>query len=161
MFIKKIIGKPDYLIHRNGFVISFKYRKPRILKTGVTKKGKGYEYVNLRCDGKYYTEFIHLLVARHFCKDYDPNLEVNHKDGCKSNNRLENLEMVTRVANIRHAVRMGLIKPPRHPKLTNDQVCEIRDKWRSGNYTQSQLAEIYNVHRKTICNIVNMRYWKN
>ena len=159
MFIKKICGYTDYLIHRNGFVISFKYSKPRILKPGISKKGKGYDYVNLMSGGKYQTEFVHLLVAKHFMEDYDPELEVNHIDGCKRNNNLDNLEMVTRNDNMKHAVKMGLLKTPRHPKLTWDTVREIREKWATGHYTQSELSKVYGVGQKQISNIVNMRYW--
>ena len=46
---------------------------------------------------------IHRLVAMLYLKDYDESLQVNHKNGIKSDNRIENLEMVTNSQNAYHA----------------------------------------------------------
>ena len=51
----------------------------------------------------------HVLVARAFLGRRPTGLEVNHKDGCLTNNRLDNLEYVTHVENVQHAHRLGLI----------------------------------------------------
>ena len=48
-------------------------------------------------------KFIHRLVAEAFLDNYDENLQVNHKDGNKLNNNVENLEMLTRNENVLHA----------------------------------------------------------
>ena len=47
---------------------------------------------------------VHTAVARTFCKGYSPNLQVNHKNGDKSNNAANNLEWVTPFENTHHAI---------------------------------------------------------
>lgn len=62
-----------------------------------------YLVVNLYKNNKSKNMFIHRLVAEAFLDNFDKNLEVNHKDGNKQNNSVENLEMLTRSENIKHA----------------------------------------------------------
>lgn len=66
---------------------------------------RGYLIVNLSGHG---TVSVHLLVARTFLPGYEEGADVNHKDGNKTNNRLKNLEWLSRSENHRHAVRTGL-----------------------------------------------------
>ena len=74
-------------------------------------KGRGYGYVTLcyRRKTKHYS--IHSLVAKAFIENPDNKPEVNHIDGNKHNNYVENLEWVTRAENMYHAKYAGLIKP--------------------------------------------------
>ena len=51
-------------------------------------------------------KLVHRLVAQAFLDDYDEKLEVNHKDGNKTNNNINNLEMMTRSENKLHAYRV-------------------------------------------------------
>lgn len=60
--------------------------------------GHGYKYVSIK--GKKY--YVHRLVASVFVPNEERRLEVNHKDGVKSNNSASNLEWVTRKLNQRH-----------------------------------------------------------
>lgn len=56
--------------------------------------------------------FIHRLVAAAFFgRNDDPNVVVNHKDGNKGNNRVDNLEYVTHKENAEHAQQLGLVGP--------------------------------------------------
>lgn len=73
---------------------------------------------------------IHRLVALHFIPNPLNLAEVNHKDGNKINNRVDNLEWVSREQNIQHGFRTGLIKTLRGEQavnctLTNEQVLMI------------------------------------
>jgi hypothetical protein len=47
-------------------------------------------------------KYIHRLVAEHFIDKPDMTLEVNHKDKCRGNNCIENLELVTSLVNQHH-----------------------------------------------------------
>ena len=82
--------------------------KERIMKN---KKLFGYERIGLCMDGviKYY--FIHRLVASAFIPNADNKPEVNHINGIKNDNRVENLEWVTISENRLHAYRIGLQFP--------------------------------------------------
>lgn len=70
--------------------------------------GTGYLVVNLKHDGKQQMRTVHRLVAEVFLPNDNTSLEINHIDGDKSNNCVNNLEWCTRSENIRHAVKNGL-----------------------------------------------------
>jgi len=71
----------------------------------------GYWEVRLSKDGKSTTTFIHILIAKAFIPNPLNKSEVNHINGIKTDNRLENLEWVTHSENMKHAYKLGLIKP--------------------------------------------------
>lgn len=58
----------------------------------------GYLLCNINNDSKR----VHRLVAQCWLSDYSEELTVNHKDGCHSNNRIDNLEMMTATENVNH-----------------------------------------------------------
>lgn len=66
---------------------------------------KGYYKVNLRKNNKFKSLRIHKLVAEHFLKKEIGKNIVNHKDGNKLNNCVDNLEFVTISENTIHAIR--------------------------------------------------------
>jgi hypothetical protein len=85
-----------------------KNKEVRILKTTLSKTG--YEKAKLFKDGKRYYFTVHRLVANTFLTYKDGKNEVNHKDGNKSNNNLNNLEWVSPSENQKHAYKIGLQK---------------------------------------------------
>lgn len=70
--------------------------------------GKGYLHVDLYKSTKSNRIYIHRLVAQAFIPNPQNKKEVNHKNGIKSDNRVENLEWANRGENIRHAWKTGL-----------------------------------------------------
>ena len=80
---------------------------PLIMKQSSDKDG--YMIVSLRTDGKSYRHRVHRLVAGAFINNEDKKPFVNHKNGVKDDNRVENLEWVTASENAFHAVRTGLV----------------------------------------------------
>lgn len=63
----------------------------------------GYFVVDLYKNNRRETLLVHRLIARAFVSGWKEGLDVNHKDGNKENNKIENLEWCTRSENIQHA----------------------------------------------------------
>lgn len=78
------------------------------LKPSLDKDG--YSYVKLRKGGKSAHKLVHRLVAEAFLENPNQYPVINHKDGCKSNNLVDNLEYCTSSYNTRHAFDNGLIE---------------------------------------------------
>lgn len=80
-------------------------------KTGKLLLGKdhgGYRRHGIMIEGKNKHILAHRMVAITFLDNPENKAEVNHKDGNKSNNNLDNLEWVTREENQQHAFKIGL-----------------------------------------------------
>ena len=97
--VKSLFCYSDYLVDDRGFVIS-KRGKP--LKPSINHKG--YQIINVMIDGKRKGLGVYTAVARAFCEGFNPELQVNHKDGNKINNKADNLEWVTPKENVEHAI---------------------------------------------------------
>ena len=90
----------EYIVDSNGYVLSKRFGTP--LKYSINSKG--YAIVNIMINGKRKGLGVHTAIARTFLKDDKNGLQVNHKDGNKLNNHIDNLEWVTGSENMRHAV---------------------------------------------------------
>lgn len=108
---------------------------------------------------------VHRLVLSAFVPNVNNLSQVNHKDGNKTNNLLENLEWANNSENQKHAYSLGLNKPNYgitngNVKLTNDQVLFIRKEYLSSfNTSYKILAKKYNVHPDTIKKIIRRKLW--
>ncbi|QIW89796.1 HNH endonuclease [Bacillus phage Izhevsk] len=83
----------------------------RLYKGQIKKlndNGKGYFQVNLKVNGKQTNKYVHRLVAEAFIPNTENKPEVNHKDGNKGNNNIDNLEWSTRIENVEHQFSNGL-----------------------------------------------------
>lgn len=76
-----------------------------------SKDGKGYLFVSLSKDGKRYLKKVHRLVAQAFIPNPFRKPQINHKNGDKTNNGIDNLEWVTNAENMLHAYRVLGRKP--------------------------------------------------
>lgn len=99
------LGKVKSLSRKKWCGSSYANRNETILKEYIRNK---YYAVKLSKDGKTKHFKVHRLVAEAFIKK--PELQVNHIDGNKQNNRVDNLEWVTQKENIEHAIKIGLRK---------------------------------------------------
>lgn len=81
-----------------------------ILKGRKSKSGYLQVSIKFDIDNKFKNQYIHRLVAEHYLENDNELNVVNHKDGNKLNNNVENLEWVTRSYNVQHAHDNLLIK---------------------------------------------------
>jgi len=127
---------------------------------------RGYPSICLCSGNNKRTYKVHRLVLEAFVGKSD--LQVNHKNGNKFDNRLENLEYCTGSENIQHAYRNGLNHGPRGKaqhlvRLTEAQV--IRIKFIAKNYIHVhgywvKLSKALNIDSCTIQDIIHNRTWK-
>ena len=123
---------------------------------------RGYKHVSLRKEGKSKHKRVHRLIALAFIPNPENKPEVNHIDGNKMNNGIDNLEWSTHSENIQHAYQTGLNKGPQgaknsHAKLTEKQVYAIRDL--KGKITPKEIGVIFKVTRCAIYDIHSGRSW--
>lgn len=76
----------------------------KILSPKLSKEG--YTYVNLYINNKGFMRAVHRLVCAAFTGKMEDKLDVNHINGCRSDNRAENLEWLTRRENLMHAEKV-------------------------------------------------------
>ena len=91
------------VVHSDGRIFS---RLGKELKQQMS--GPGYFRVELWSKGYGRKYLVHRLVADCFVPNHENKPQVNHKDGCKTNNDAGNLEWVTQSENQLHAYRLGL-----------------------------------------------------
>lgn len=108
---------------------------------------------------------VHRLVALLFISNPENKPQVNHIDGNKTNNRVDNLEWTTSSENVRHSIDTGLRVSPKgtelsHAKLTEKDVIDIRNRKASGE-TYRAIADSYGMHTVSIFYIVKRKNWKH
>ena len=104
---------------------------------------------------------IHRIVAENFIENKYDKPFVNHKDGNKMNNSVDNLEWVTQQENIQHSYKNKL-QPSKvktyKGKFTDEQRQQIKDEYNNTDISKRQLALKYNVSHTCICDIINDKY---
>ena len=156
--MKDICGHEGlYAVTNTGSVWSYPKNtngnnKGKWLKQSVDKNG--YTYFTLFKGKKSKKHKAHRLVAQAFIPNRDNKSQVNHIDGDKTNNFIENLEWCSPNENTKHAIQNNLIKLNKQAKLTIDQASDICEAYGTGLFKQRELAECFNVCQTTISAVV-------
>src|SRR5690606_10829231 len=126
--------------------------------------GKGYLLVSWKSGGSTRTGRAHRLVWEAVNGPIPEGMEINHINGRKSDNRIENLEAVTRLQNMRHAYAAGLNRAigagNGRAKLAEAQVSEILRRHACGE-TARALAFDFGVNESAVGKIVRGERWIN
>jgi len=153
-----------YVNHWKG---GLKFNKGKI-RTLYNKDNKSYSYVNLVKDGKTKTFLVHRLVAKTFITNPENKENVNHINGIKTDNRVENLEWCTQKENIKHSLDNKLqildFKGEKNnmAKLTKSDVIEIRYNYENNiNFNRKEISKQYNITEHAIYCVVTYRSWKD
>ena len=148
-----------YTINKDGTVVNTK--NERVIKGSLTNVG----YVRITFFGERIS--LHRLIATKYLPVIDGKKYINHKNGDKLDNRVENLEWCTMSENVKHAFDTGLknasINPSKgednnNSKLTDELVVDIL---KNSNLTYSEIANKYGVSKSTIKHIFRGRTWKH
>ena len=136
--------------------ISKALRKGKILKPH--QDNKGYLSVILQKDGKVKKFLVHCLVMKMFVGEKQSNMQINHKDECKTNNKLENLEYCTAKYNCNYGNRTEKItKKKQKPVIALNSDGEIVYEFKS-----AKEAEDLGFSPSHICNCCKgKRKWHN
>lgn len=157
-----------YIVSDQGQVMSLprsgsggrEYEK--ILSGGICS---GYLALTLCNKGKSKRVQIHRMVAEAFLPNIEGKLQVNHINGVKTDNRLENLEWVTPSENILHGLSLGIMntakgEQKKNSKFKNSEVSEIKIMLREG-VLGTVIANKFGVHKSIIYSIKSGKTWKH
>ena len=119
--------------------------KTKLIKQQINKDG--YFIVSLRIGKTKKTYRVHRLVAQVFIPNLLNKPQINHKDGIKTNNCVDNLEWVDAKENIEHAYKIGIYNPYQHSMAMNKykkKVIKIKDGIIVAQYDSLSMASKQN-----------------
>ncbi|TMJ00793.1 MAG: hypothetical protein E6G97_17830 [Alphaproteobacteria bacterium] len=152
---------PGYLAGDNGTIWSSHgqdgWRRLR------EANSKGYKRIGLCRHSRQVTDSVHAIILRVFVGPRPPDKQCCHRDGNKTNNRLENLYYGTAAENAADRATHGRTARGErggNAKLVESQVVEIRERVAAGE-THDDVAEAFGVSDSLVQLIANGRSWKH
>ena len=160
---KGVVGYEDlFSVSNKGRLFSLRTNK--ILKQNIV--GEGYNACVTKLNGRKGSNLV-LKIHREVAKAFIPNPDelpfVNHIDGDKLNNSVDNLEWITPQGNVVHAIETGLLSldhlkliSKENRKLTEEDVKYIRNNFKYGdrNFGARSLSRMFNIQHSTIMKII-------
>lgn len=162
-----------YIVTSDGTIISQARYNNKNLIMKPQKAKDGYLNIGLIKDGRSTAHRVHRIVACAFLTNPENKPYVNHIDGDKTNNNVNNLEWCTQKENAAHSINvlhkwssspkqskatqdLGLS----HRKLTMDDAREIRKIYASGEMGSYRLSKRFGINKKSVLDIIHYRSYK-
>ena len=156
-----------YKINKQGKIISLPRYRCRGKVKRATLINNGYLIVNLCKNNKSKNYLLHRLVAETFIPNPENKPDINHIDGNKKNNCVNNLEWCTKSENMQHAVKTGLFVPTKFKILVGEKHGNSKLKKADAifirNHTEISdtiLAKQFNISREHVWRIKKKRSWR-
>jgi len=133
-------------------------------------KRDGYVTFHLCKDGIRKDPLAHKLMWEAFNGPIPEGMQINHLNGNKADNRLANLEVVSRSQNMQHAYRVLKIPAPNNPspgskngcaKLTEADIPKIIALYQTGVLRQKDIGALFGVSQRTISLITRREKWRH
>lgn len=134
------------------------YRRGSIKIMRQTVNASGYHIVELARNNERRSFRVHRLLAQAFIPNPDKKPVINHINGKKGDNSLNNLEWVTISENIHHAYITGLNPSGEFrssTKTSDSQVLFMRNLYRSENFLLRELSQLFGISESTACVLIN------
>lgn len=156
----RVRSKDRVIEKSNGYTHT---HKGKVLRPAVSKKG--YLTCSASIMGQQKTVKPHRLVALYFVSNEDNKPHVNHINGIKTDNRIENLEWVTNHENILHAWKTGLNKPKKgvsHPRasISANDAKRVKDL-RAKGFGRKDIQKATGVNQNIVDNIIYNNSWSH
>lgn len=165
-----VVGyKGLYEVSCLGKVRTLTYKGTTILKEGrLLSPGHvgGYRQVHLYKNRIKTSKLVHVLVAQSFILNPENKPKVNHKDGEKANNHVENLEWCTQLENIHHSMYiLGKTyhgSKHHHAKLTEEIITKMKEMHRDYPAMKNRdIAKVFGIWESNMSWILAGKVWKH
>jgi hypothetical protein len=158
---KEIPNNAGYYTSKCGIILSVRRRYPRILRTDISHSGY---IVTVIYDNHSKPRFnqVHRLVYMAWVGPIKKGLVIDHIDGVKTNNNINNLEAVTPKENSKRAFKLGLSKPRGYSwpgesnpnaMLSDKEVINIRELYEM-TFTQEVIAGLFNTTQSHVSRLI-------
>ena len=137
-------------------------QEPRLMRMNLSS-GK---YYRVKINNIIAYEHLVIYAIHHGIDELEKHESIDHIDINKLDNNIDNLEGVTTEENNRRIISDNLLNPPMGEcngasKVTEEEVLKIRKLYKTGDYSQYDLSDIFNITQGHISDIINRNVWKH